>query len=1341
MITNYQNKITNRSIRIFVSSTFRDMMEERNVLMTHTWPELLRFCRERQVELVEVDLRWGITEEQSTRNETLKLCLDEIRACRPYFIGLLGERYGSILGDDAFTADLEEEQPWLKDLHGKSVTELEILHGVLNNPEMAGRSFFYFRDPKYIESISNERRIDFLSENSASDEKQTTLKNLIRTTCKLNNIPLFETYPDPQSLASLILDNLKNAIDKQFPKESIPDPLTREEHDHEAFAEIRRRTYIGRQHYFETLDNHCKSDGMPLLLLGDSGSGKSALIANWVEHWRKGHPDDFIFQHYIGGTGDSSVHWKLMTRLMAEIKRWCSDNQELPRTNDDILKDFPVWLTKARNKAKHAGIRIIIILDALNQLEEKDHAQTLGWLPAEPFTGNLRLIVSTLPGNTYVALEKRTLPVLKIEPLTPAERGRMISDYLKRFGKSLDKPQIERLSNAKAASNPLYLKILLDELRVTGIYKKLDKRLDDYLNAEDIPSLLRIVLARYESDYEQDRKGLVCEALGLIWSARRGLSENELLQLLRPDNLPQLPLAIWSPLRAVLEESLIDQGGILNFAHDFLRTAVETAFVKDLDKKDDFKIQLADYFEALPTIERKCDELPWLLLQTELFERLRTCLLNIDCFLEIQKRDEEELRGYWVDLGEEKNMGQSYLNSFNEWKEVNDDEKISYGANQLGFFLYSASLHTEAEPLYRLSLNVLEYTFGKDHPSVALILNNLAQLFQDTNRFSEAEPLLKRALEINEDCLGKDHPNVAIGLNNLAQLLKDTNRMDEAETLYLRALKIEEDNYGKDHSQVAIILNNIASLLEKTNRMDEAETLYLRALKIQESNYGKDHSKVTMILNNIASLLRQTNRMIEAEPLMRRVLKIYEENFGKDHPNVAISLNNLAQLFQATNRFGDAETLMRRALKIDEDCFGKYHINVARDLNNLAGLLQNTNRLNEAEPIFLNALNIYEEIFGKNHVNVAICLNNLANLLNETNRKSEAEPLYRRALKINEDNFGKDHPNVAASLSCLAGLLRDTNRMSEAEPLMRRAIKINEDSLGIDHPKVATSLSHLGTLLHATNRMSEAEPLMRRTLKIDEDSLGEDHPDVARDLNNLAQLLKDTNRMSEAEPLMRRALKISEESFGNDHQYVALSLNNLAQLLQATKRMNEAEPLMRRAIKINEDSLGIDHPRVATSLSHLAHLLHATNRMSEAEPVYRRTLKILEESFGKDHPIVAIELNNFAALLQSTYRISQAEPLIRRSISILEKTLGENHPNVAICLNTLVQLLQDTNRMGEAEPLSRRVVEIFINFPCTTGYPNPHLESAVNNYAGLLKDMGWNEEQIRDQLKKMGLNI
>ncbi len=77
---------SSRRIRVFISSTFRDMIAERDELMSHTWPELRRLCQERHVELVEVDLRWGIAEEQCTRKETLKLCLDEILACRPFLL-------------------------------------------------------------------------------------------------------------------------------------------------------------------------------------------------------------------------------------------------------------------------------------------------------------------------------------------------------------------------------------------------------------------------------------------------------------------------------------------------------------------------------------------------------------------------------------------------------------------------------------------------------------------------------------------------------------------------------------------------------------------------------------------------------------------------------------------------------------------------------------------------------------------------------------------------------------------------------------------------------------------------------------------------------------------------------------------------------------------------------------------------------------------------------------------------------------------------------------------------------------------------------------------------------
>ncbi len=370
---------------------------------------------------------------------------------------------------------------------------------------------------------------------------------------------------------------------------------------------------------------------------------------------------------------------------------------------------------------------------------------------------------------------------------------------------------------------------------------------------------------------------------------------------------------------------------------------------------------------------------------------------------------------------------------------------------QLGVLFDAKALHTRAEGHSRRALALAEASYGKDHPNVAIRLNNLATLLQATNRLGEAEPLMRRALGIDEASYGKDHPNVAIDLNNLAQLLKATNRLGEAEPLMRRALGIDEASYGKDHPRVAIDLNNLAQLLQATNRLGEAEPLMRRALGIDEASYGKDHPRVAIRLNNLAQLLKATNRLGEAEPLMRRALGIDEASYGKDHPSIAIRLNNLARLLQATNRLGEAEPLMRRALPIDEASYGNDHPNVARDLNNLAQLLQATNRLGEAEPLMRRALGIDEASYGKDHPLVAIRLNNLAQLLQATNRLGEAEPLMRRALVMAfafERESRREHPRRESRQASYTGLLAEMGK-SVAEidselAMLRREVGLDQ---------------------------------------------------------------------------------------------------------------------------------------------------------------------------------------------------------------------------------------------------------------------------------------------------------
>jgi hypothetical protein len=54
---------------VFISSTFNDMHGERDYLVKHVFPELRDWCEARKLRLVDIDLRWGVTEEQVRREE------------------------------------------------------------------------------------------------------------------------------------------------------------------------------------------------------------------------------------------------------------------------------------------------------------------------------------------------------------------------------------------------------------------------------------------------------------------------------------------------------------------------------------------------------------------------------------------------------------------------------------------------------------------------------------------------------------------------------------------------------------------------------------------------------------------------------------------------------------------------------------------------------------------------------------------------------------------------------------------------------------------------------------------------------------------------------------------------------------------------------------------------------------------------------------------------------------------------------------------------------------------------------------------------------------------------
>ena len=195
-----------------------------------------------------------------------------------------------------------------------------------NNPDMAEHAFFYFRDPAYVDSLPADRKKDVATESTEDTEKLRSLKDRIRR----SGFPVRENYPDPKALDNLVLADLTAVIDERFPEGSQPDPLDREAMDHEAYAQSRERVYIGRAEYFAKLDAHAAGGGdQPLVILGESGGGKSALLANWLKHYREAHPDVLILQHYIGATPYSADWAAMLRRLMGEFKRHLGDRKSV----------------------------------------------------------------------------------------------------------------------------------------------------------------------------------------------------------------------------------------------------------------------------------------------------------------------------------------------------------------------------------------------------------------------------------------------------------------------------------------------------------------------------------------------------------------------------------------------------------------------------------------------------------------------------------------------------------------------------------------------------------------------------------------------------------------------------------------------------------------------------------------------------------------------------------------------------------------------------------------------------------------------------------------------------
>lgn len=606
--------LPDRSIRIFISSTFRDMQIEREYLIKNVFPRLRALCESRGIIWAEVDLRWGIPEDEQAEARVLPICLEEVERCRPFFIGILGERYGSIL--PIIAPEVIAQEPWLGQpmVQGKSATELEIIHGVLDGPATAGR-FLYFRDPQFLDHLpAGSDRVIFESDTSEAACKLAELKERIRTARDEGRCRLREDYRDAEQLGEWIEADLRALIEQLFLRDMVHNTASA---THARFAAERQRLWVGRELELQQLTATI-ADSRAVLVVAPPGGGRSAFLANWAAIWRKKNPDVLVVEHYADAHPDASSLNACCRELCLRLAEVSGQPPPSNSENEDWINIFDEQLaTTALVKP------LLLIIDGADRVQGSASHLFPDWLPEE-LPDRVRILASADEPVECLA-EERSWPVLHLAGLRSDDRVAFIKQYLTPFGKELSTDNLQQIALAPATANPFYLTLILEELRQHGDHK-IAERIAELLAAHDICELCGLIFRRCERDYGGN---ITARALSLLATARAGLSDVELCELIGgPEG--RLPQRSWSRLQLALRKVLVSREGAIVFAQREALRAARREYCAKQSERRALHREIADYFLERLDSQRAVLEVPFHLQRLKQWDELANWLGRAD---------------------------------------------------------------------------------------------------------------------------------------------------------------------------------------------------------------------------------------------------------------------------------------------------------------------------------------------------------------------------------------------------------------------------------------------------------------------------------------------------------------------------------------------------------------------------------------------------------------------------------------------------------------------------------------------------------------------------------------
>ena len=926
-----------KKIRVFLSSTFRDMMPEREYLIKNIFPKLKKLCRSKGLDFTEVDLRWGITESDAEQGKVIEICLNEIDKSRPFFIGMIGQRYGWIPPYESTSGfkRMLGNYNWIgKDIEdGLSVTEMEVQYGVLRNPEMKGNAFFYIRN----DSIAPDDQDFHENKDSESYRKLVLLKeNLL----KQNAFPTID-YNSIEQLGDAIFDDLKQAI---FSDESDTKKLTEidEARDKQinfakSFVDFYipdRRAFKKVHHFISGWPNKFNllfSQSNKLVLFGKMGIGKTALLANYIGSYYEDEKQIPLLFHFVEADEDIKKSGEIVKRIIDEINLISPTGIFLKDTNH---QNPAAILEKVFNGFKK---KIVIVIDGLEKIKSHDFFSSLNWVPKNIPT-NVKLLFSTNKKEILDSLLKIGFKSFELESQPKKQREEFITSYLDKFGKKLPQDMVDVIVNDDISHLPFSLKLLLDELRIFGVFEELNDFIDNYLEAKNNKELFIKLFERMEGDYEDEIKGLVGRTLSFIALSKNGLTESEIV------NFTQSAPLYWSPIYNSIENYLYRNIGQLSIRNEDFLEAVKEKYLTDEIQISTFHRVMADYFNSDEDKVRKFDELSYHLFKIAAFDELKEHLADIEIFMLYSRLNPNELIKYLDELKTHCDLAEIYKNAIIDYEQKPGVTPLDVSAacHKLGQ-LVSIGQDDKYKVLFaEKSFEMIEKEYGENHietakplstlidsminlqddrveryilKAIALLseceirdmrfvslLSTMIQISMLMEEYDQAEVFIRDEIELLETIWGGESFALVDPYVKFADLSKIKGDYEDAIEYCEKAIQIVERFGGKDHMSMFMPLDMIVEIYKEQKLFDQALEAVNISIASKIKSYGDHHIAVLSSKVLKAAFLFELEKPEEAEPILLNNFELCKTHLGLDHKLTQANLGMLLKCFDMLSK-------------------------------------------------------------------------------------------------------------------------------------------------------------------------------------------------------------------------------------------------------------------------------------------------------------------------------------------------------------------------------------------------------------------------------------------------------